>query len=154
MNPKLLFWCWALLNMALIVGCAVRGMRAIRANRVADHRRAMVWAGSFVFVFLAAYVTKVALLGGEDVGAWSIAARVNLYVHEAFVAAMLVGGGIAFALGRKLALTRRVTGSAADPLPDRGVVARHGLAGRIAVICSLFGFATACGIFGGMLTRG
>lgn len=154
MTPKLLFWCWALFNMALIVGFAVRGMRAIRANRVDAHRRAMTWAGGFVLTFLVAYLVKVALLGGEDVGAWSPAARANLYVHEGFVASMLVGGGFAFALGRKLAATRRVTGNAADPLPDRAVVARHGLAGRVAVICALLGFATACGILGGMLTRG
>ncbi len=154
MTPKLLFWCWALVNMALIVGFAVRGMRAVRENRIADHRRAMAWAGSFVVVFLVAYLAKVALLGGEDVAAWSTAARVNLYVHEAFVASMLVGGGFAFAFGRRLATTRRVTGNAADPLPDRSLVARHGRAGRVAVICSLLGFATACGILAGMLTRG
>ncbi|MBM4382750.1 MAG: DUF420 domain-containing protein [Deltaproteobacteria bacterium] len=154
MNPKLLFWCWALANMALVLGLAVRGVLAIRANQIEGHRRSMTWAGFFVVAFLVAYVVKRVTLGGEDLDAWSSAARVNLYVHETFVATMLIAGGFAFALGRKLARTRRVTQNANDPLAPRETISRHRLAGRIAVFAAVFGFLTACGILGGMLVRG
>lgn len=154
MNPKLLFWCWALVNMALVLGLGARGWRAIRANRIDDHRRAMTWAGFWIVAFLVAYVAKVALIGGETVGAWSSGARANLYIHEAFVASMLVAGVTALVLGRRLAKTRRVTQNANDPVAPREALARHRLAGRIALGCAVFGFVTACGILGGMLARG
>jgi len=153
MDSKLIFWCWALANMGLVVGFGVRGMRAIRANRVEQHRRSMVLASFFVVAFLVAYVVKRLVLGGEDLGTWTRAARLNLYVHEALVVTMLLAGGTAFALGRRLAATRRVTQSPGDPLAPRETLARHRLAGRVALTCALLGFATACGILGGMLAR-
>ena len=81
------------------------------------------------------------------------AARVNLYVHETFVASMLIAGCFALALGRKLARTRRVTQSASDPIAPRETISRHRLAGRIALYGAVFGFLTACGILGAMLVR-
>lgn len=153
MDPKLLFWCWSLANMALVVGLGVRGWRAIRANRIQEHRRAMRAAGGFVVAFLVAYLLKRAFLGSEDLSVWSAAARGNLYVHETFVTTMLLAGVAAFALGRRLARTRRVTQDADDPPAPRELTARHRLAGRIALACAALGFATACGILGGMLAR-
>jgi uncharacterized membrane protein YozB (DUF420 family) len=153
MSPKLLFWCWALANMALVLGLGVRGLRAIRANQIDLHRRSMSWAGFWVVAFLGAYVVKRLTLGGEDLAAWTSAARANLYVHETFVAAMLIAGGFAFAQGRKLARTRRVTQNANDPLAPRETISRHRRAGRIALGGALFGFLTACGILGAMLVR-
>jgi uncharacterized membrane protein YozB (DUF420 family) len=153
MSPKLLFWCWALANMALVVGLGARGWRAIRANRIDEHRRAMAWAGIWVVAFLVAYVVKRIALGAEDLSVWPGAARTNLHVHESFVAAMLIAGLVAFTLGRGLAKTRRVTQNPSDPLPPREAISRHRLAGRIALVAALFGFLTACGILGGMLAR-
>jgi uncharacterized membrane protein YozB (DUF420 family) len=153
MDPKLLFWCGALANMALVVGLGARGWRAIRANRIEEHRRSMLWAGSLVIAFLVAYLGKRIILGSEDLSVWSAAARGNLYVHEALVTTMLLAGGTAFLLGRRLARTRRVTRGAADPAAPRELTQRHRLAGRIALICAALGFATACGILGGMLAR-
>jgi len=139
--------------MGLVVGFGVRGIRAIRANRVERHRRSMAWASFFVVAFLVAYLCKRIVLGGEDLGAWTLAARLNLYVHEAFVVTMLLAGATAFVLGRQLASTRRVTQSAGDPPPPPQTLARHRLAGRVALACALLGFVTACGILGGMLAR-
>ena len=153
MDAKLLFWCWALANMGLVVAFCARGWLAIRANRIDEHRRAMSWAGFWVVAFLVGYVAKRWLLGGEDLAVWSHAARTNLYVHETFVAGMLIAGGTAFGLGRRLARTRRVTRAAADPVATPAALSRHRLAGRIALACVAFGFATACGILGGMLAR-
>jgi uncharacterized membrane protein YozB (DUF420 family) len=154
MDVKLLFWCWALANMGLVVACAVRGARAIRRNDVEAHRRAMSWAGRWVVVFLLAYLTKKALLGGEDLRTWSSFARTNLYVHETFVATMLLAGIAAFVLGGRLAKTRRVTKQATDPLAPAQLISRHRLGGRVAIVGALLGFLTACGILAGMLGRG
>ncbi len=153
MDAKLLFWCWALFNMGLVLALCGRGLLAIRANRVAEHRRSMLAACALVGVFLVAYLAKRALLGGESKETWSSAARVNLYVHESFIAGLLIAGGTALALGRRLARTRRVSGAPGDPPATPAMLRRHRLAGRIAFACVALGFATACGILGGMLAR-
>jgi len=153
MDPKIAFWGAALLNMAAIVAFALRGVRAIRRGEIALHRRSMLTAGAGVAAFLAAYVLKVMFLGSEDLGAWSPAHRLNLWVHESFVVAMLLAGGTAFVLARRFGASRRVTGNPDDPPPAPGALQRHRLAGRLAVAASVLGFATACGIFAGMLAR-
>ncbi|MEN8161032.1 MAG: DUF420 domain-containing protein [Myxococcota bacterium] len=153
MEPKLWFWTLALANMAAIVALAARGVRAVRAGDVARHRRSMLLAGGLVVAFLAAYVAKRLVLGGEDLAIWSPVARVNLWVHESFVALMLVAGAGALVLGRRLAATRRVSGRPEDPLPAPAALRRHRRFGWAAVVASGLGFATACGILAGMFTR-
>jgi uncharacterized membrane protein YozB (DUF420 family) len=152
-DPKLWFWTLALLNMAAVVALATRGVRAIRAGEIAKHRRSMTAAGWLVVAFLGSYVVKRVALGPEDLALWSDAARINLWVHESFVAWLLVGGGAALVLGRRLARTRRVTGRAEDPAPSAAQLRRHRRFGWSAVVASALGFATACGILAGMFGR-
>jgi hypothetical protein len=114
----------------------------------------MLLAGGLIVAFLGSYVVKRGLLGGEDLEVWSTAARINLWVHESFVAVMLLAGGAALVLGRRLARTRRVTGRAEDPWPSPAALRRHRRFGWTAVVASLFGLVTACGILAGMFTRG
>lgn len=154
MDPKLWFWTLALLNMGAVVALVARGVRAVRAGDVARHRRSMLLSGGLIVAFLVSYVLKRGLLGGEDLEVWSAAARINLWVHESFVAVMLLAGGAALVLGRRLARTRRVTGRAEDPLPSAAALRRHRRFGWTAVVASLFGLVTACGILAGMFARG
>ena len=65
----------------------------------------------------------------------------------------LFAGSEAFVLGRRLARTRRVTHSDADPRADPAQLRRHRRAGWIAVVSSWLAFAAACGILAGMLIR-
>ena len=153
MDPKLWFWTLALLDMAAVVVLATRGVRAIRAGEIAKHRRSMTAAGWLVVAFLASYVVKRLVLGPENLSVWSEAARVNLWIHESFVAWLLVGGCVALVLGRRLARTRRVTGRAEDPSPSAAQIRRHRRFGWSAVVASVLGFATACGILAGMFAR-
>jgi uncharacterized membrane protein YozB (DUF420 family) len=139
--------------MAVIVFLAVRGVRAIRAGDVARHRRAMTLAGLLVVGFLVSYGVKVAVLGGEDLSVWSFGAKLNLWVHEGFVVTMLLAGGAALVIGRRIARTRRVTGRAEDPAPGVDVLRRHRRLGWLAVACSGLGLVTACGILAGMFGR-
>jgi len=153
LDPKLWFWTLALANMAAVVALAARGVRAIRAGEVARHRRSMTAAGWLVVAFLGSFVAKSFTLGPENLALWSAPARINLWVHESFVALMLVAGGSALVLGRRIARTRRVTGRDADPTPSPAQLRRHRRFGWSAVVASALGFATACGILAGMFAR-
>jgi uncharacterized membrane protein YozB (DUF420 family) len=152
-DPKLWFWTFALANMAAVVALAARGVRAIRAGEIEKHRRSMLAAGWLVVVFLGSYLLKRFALGPEDLAVWSRVARVNLWVHESFVAGMLIAGIGALVLGRRLARTRRVTGQDADPAPSPAALRRHRRFGWSAVVASALGFVTACGILAGMFSR-
>jgi uncharacterized membrane protein YozB (DUF420 family) len=153
LDAKLLYWSLALANMAAVVALAARGVRAVRAGDFAAHRRAMTFAGVLVGAFLGSYVVKRLVLGPEDLDVWSTGARVNLWVHESFVLGMLLAGGAALVLGRRLARTRRVTGRAEDPAASAAALRRHRRFGWLAVVCSAFGLVTACGILAGMFAR-
>lgn len=151
MDPKLAFWCVALVDLGVVVGCAMLGVRAIRRGNVRLHRRCMLTAAALVAAFLAAYLLKVALLGREDRSLWTRLDHTVLYVHESCVAAMLVGGAYAgwrasrfrAHLGRSLSLPSR-------PLPGR---LRHRRAGWVAVVGAALAFATAGGVLAGMFVR-
>ena len=73
MDPKLLYWTGALLNMGVIVGLAAWGVRARRRGAMALHRRNMLAAISLVLLFVVSYLFKLALLGREDLAAWASA---------------------------------------------------------------------------------
>src|SRR5262245_48501008 len=139
--------------MAAVLALATRGVRAIRAGNVTRHRRSMTAAGWLVLAFLASYLLKRFALGPENLALWSGAARVNLWVHESFVATMLIAGAGALVLGRRIARTRRVTARDADPVPPPAQLRRHRRFGWSAVVASALGFATACGILAGMFGR-
>jgi len=149
----LLFWTLALAHMVLLVAVAAWGVRLARRGRYAAHRRAMRAAAGLVGLFLVAYAAKRLLLGPEDLDAWSRPALVNLWVHESFVAVMLLAGGAALFLGRRLGRTRLLSGRAEDPLPDATARRRHRVAGRAAVVAAGAALATAAGILAGMLAR-
>ena len=153
MDAKLLYWSLALANMTLVVGFAARGVRAIRRGDVARHRLSMTIAAWLVLGFLLSYLGKRFWVGAENLSVWSTAALTNLYVHESFVAAMLIAGGAALWRGRQLARTRRVTGSALDPLATAEALRRHRRLGWTAVIAAVLGLLTASGILAGMFAR-
>jgi uncharacterized membrane protein YozB (DUF420 family) len=151
MDPKLAFWCIAFANLGVIVACTVAGVRAVRRGDIRTHRRFMLSSAVLVGCFLLGYALKLLLLGREDRSAWSPLDHTVLYVHESFVAAMLLGGAWAgwrasrfrAHLGRSLTLPSR-------PLPGR---LQHRSAGWIAVVGASLAFATAGGVLAGMFVR-
>jgi len=153
LDPKLWFWTLALANMAAVVALAARGVLAIRAGEVVRHRRSMTAAGWLVVAFLGSYLVKRFALGAENLALWTEVARVNLRVHESFIALMLVAGVSALVMGRRIARTRRVTRRDTDPAPSPAQLRRHRRFGWSAVVAAAFAFATACGILAGMFER-
>lgn len=153
MDAHLAFWTLALALMAVLVAVAARGVRLARRGRYAAHRRAMRTAAALVLLFLVAYAAKRSLLGPEDLDRWSRGALVNLYVHETFVAGMLLAGVAALLLGHRLGRSRLVADHPDAPAPDPETRRRHRRLGWTAVICAAAGLATAAAILAGMITR-
>lgn len=153
MDPKVLFWTWALVNMIAIVALAFAGVRARRAGDIARHRRLMLSGAALVVVFLAAYVAKLAVLGREDMQAWSPYAVWVLRFHETCVLVMLLAGALAVRRGMALARTRNVTGDASDPPASPGAGRGHRGAGKLAVGAALLGVLSAAVVLFDMYQR-
>ena len=153
MDPKLLFWAAALVNLGVLCGIALFGVRYARRGEIARHKRAMKISSLLILAFIGAYVLKVVFLGREDQSTWTLLDVWVLRIHELFVLFMLGGGSVAWIQGRKLSGTRLVTHDPDDSAPDPRVLRTHRLAGRIAVIGSVLAFVMAIGVLGGMFAR-
>lgn len=153
MDPKLLFWAAALVNLAVLCGFALYGVRYARSGEIARHRRAMKIASWLIVAFLLAYVLKVVFLGKEDQSVWTLFDVWVLRIHELFIVFMIGAGTVAWTKARKLVATRLVTHDPNDPLPDPKVVKTHRIAGRTAVISSILALVMAIGVFAGMIAR-
>jgi uncharacterized membrane protein YozB (DUF420 family) len=153
MNPALLFWTTALVNLGTVCGMAILGIRCARRGEIARHRQAMKIASWLVVAFLLSYVLKVMLIGREDMSSWSSVDLWVLRIHELFVMGMLVAGATAWMQSRRLVGTRIVTRDAKDPEPDPKSLRRHKRAGWTAVLAAIGGFAFAVGVLAGMYSR-
>ncbi|MBK7950952.1 MAG: DUF420 domain-containing protein [Deltaproteobacteria bacterium] len=153
MNPGLLFWTAALVNLGVVCLAAIVGVRFAHRGEIARHRRAMKLASWLVVAFLLSYVGKLVLIGREDMSVW---AQVDLWVlrcHELCVLAMLVAGAVAWVQAGRLEGTRIVTRDARDPDADPQAVRLHHRAGWIAVVSGVLGFVLAIGVLVGMYAR-
>ena len=153
MNPGLFFWSAAFVNLAVICGLALLGVRCARRGEISRHRRAMLIASWLVVAFLLSYLIKVVLVGREDMSSWSSLDLWILRGHELFVLLMLIAGSTAWIQSRKLAGTRVVTRDARDPDPLAQVLRVHKRAGWAAVLSALAGFVLAIGVLAGMYSR-
>ncbi len=145
---KVAYWAfaWALLAAAAVSGSL--GWRAIRQEKLERHARLMNQAVILIVLFLVSYPIKLALLGREDLGTWSEAARVMLRSHEAAVAVMLIAGGLARWLARRFGKAGRNLADAS--MSDRS---RHRRLGRAALVMSFVGLGTAAAVLVGMILR-
>lgn len=153
MNPGLVFWTAALVNLGIVCAMAVLGVRCVRRGEIARHRQAMRLAAWLVVAFLLSYVLKVVMIGREDMSRWSSAELWVLRAHELCVVVMLIAGGIAWVQSRKLVPTRSVSRDARDPEADPYVLRSHKRAGWTAVLSAIAGFALAGFVLAGMYAR-
>ena len=152
MDAKLVFWTLALVNLAVMVGCTLVGVRRIRAKDVRGHRRMMLTAASLVVLFLVAYGIKVVTLGHEDKSRWTSLDYTVLYVHETCIAVMLLAGGYA---GYRALRFRRSLPEGDLPPAERRLADRrdHRRAGWAAAVASALAFVTAAGVLVRMYGR-
>lgn len=153
MDAKFGFWCLALLNMSVLFGFIVAGVRQIRRGDVASHKRSMITATCLVGLFLVSYLFKASLLGKEDMSVWSEFHVLNLRIHESFVLLMLLAGGFAIWRASKMAGMRNVTRQREDPVAPDAMVRWHTRAGWTAVVSAALGLATAAIVLAGMFAR-
>lgn len=153
MDPKLIFWTLALVDLAAIAALALMGVRFARRGEIARHRRAMRISTGLVIAFLGAYLLKLRFLGREDMSVWSAVDVWVLRIHELFVLLMLVAGAIAWSQARRLARTRIVTHDPDDPAPESSTLRLHRLAGRAAVVGAVLAFLLATAVLFGMYAR-
>lgn len=153
MDPKLLFWTGALVNMVVIVVLAFAGVRARRRGDIPLHRRLMLSCAGLVGFFLSSYVLKLAFLGREDLSLWSPYAVWVLRFHETCILLMLLAGFLAARRGMALAGTRNVTHDPADPVAAPERARGHRGAGRLAVAAAVFGVLSAAVVLFDMYQR-
>lgn len=146
MDPKLLYWTGAFVNMVVVVALAAAGVASVKRGDVARHRRLMLAASALVGAFVVSYGLKLVLLGREAVSTWSPAAVWTLRIHELCVFTMLAGG----LLAGRLAFRMRAAPLAAEHAATRG---QHRVFGRVAVIAAGAGVATAGLVLAGMYGR-
>jgi uncharacterized membrane protein YozB (DUF420 family) len=153
MDPKLVYWSAALVDLGAVVTCALVGWRRARRRDFQAHRRAMLSACWLVVAFLVSYVAKVALLGREQLELWEARYVRALHVHESFVLLMLLCGIGALVQARRLGLPRAPGSAPIEPARlARGVRLHRGL-GRVGVVASALAFATAAYVLSGMYGR-
>ncbi len=145
MSLNLWYWSGALINLGVATGCAFLGWREIRRGRREIHRKWMNAAVILVLAFLVSYPLKLIFLGKEDLLLWSHMDVTILRIHETFVLLMVLSGGAARWLARRL----RVGGSQVSS-QWKGW---HRWCGRMALGCSAGGLLTAALILLGMVRR-
>jgi len=153
MDAKVIYWTVALLNMALLGGFALSGVLQARRGEYSRHRRSMLIAIVLVAGFVLSYGLKLAVLGREDLSVWNPLFVNTLRFHETCILTMVISGGLALRRGHGLARTRLVSDAADAPEADPAAMARHRLAGRIALWAAGFGFASAAIVLAGMYAR-
>jgi uncharacterized membrane protein YozB (DUF420 family) len=153
MDPKLVYWTAALVDLGAVVGFALRGWRLARRRDFQAHRRSMLIACGLVAAFLVSYLLKVALLGREQLALWDARHVRALHVHESFVMLMLVCGVGALIQARRLGLPRGPGSPALEPARlARGLRLHRGL-GRAGIAAAAGAFLTASYVLWGMYER-
>ncbi len=153
MDAKIVFWTLAFVDISIVLGFAIAGVRQIRRGDVARHRRSMITAGLLVVVFLASYLLKVAFLGPEDMDLWSARSQIVLYVHETGIALMLLAGAVAGSQAWRMRGTRVVTRELGDPPAALSARRWHRRAGWAALAGASLAAAMAVGVLAGMYGR-
>ena len=146
MTANLMYWLFAyvLTLVAFLIG--LNGVSHIRRGDWQAHRKRMVASCNLILFFVASYVVKVLVLGREDKSDWSTFYLVVLYIHESFIACMLIFGVLARIRAAKLQL-KTPDGS------DAIVRKKHGNAGKMCLLFCALGILTATVVVFGMFER-
>lgn len=154
-DPKVLYWTGAWLNMAVIVTLARIAIGRVRRGEVLGHRHLMLVVCTLVVAFLVSYAIKLGVLGREELETWHLAYVLVLRFHEACIAAMVLGGATALHLAHQLRLRIRRDGSEGtyppDQIPRR--LQLHQRAGKTAFWSCVLGLLSSGVVLFGMWQR-
>ena len=153
MDPRLVYWTFALLDLAAVVGFAAAGVAALRRGDVPRHRRRMLTAAALVGLFVLSYLAKLALLGREDLASWGATSIHVLRIHELCVFTMLIAGAVAGSRAMRLRHTRNATRDPKDPPAPATLVRWHRGAGWTAVCAAALALGFALLVLTGMYRR-
>jgi uncharacterized membrane protein YozB (DUF420 family) len=151
LDPKVVYWTGALVNMVAALGIAAFGVSRIRRAETPRHARAMKIAVTLVLLFVLSYAVKLRVLGREALELWEPRFVHVLRFHETCIAVMVLAGGMAL----YLATTRRLADTPApDQLAQRARVARiHRACGWTALVACGLGVVSAGYVLYGMYLR-
>ena len=130
-------------STCVIAGLAIHGSAARGAARPPATRARCGARRPSSALFLVSYVLKLAFLGREALSTWSAVSVNVLRFHELCVLAMLLAGGTALFLGRRLAPSGASRARPATRRRPPRSLRRHRLAGRTALVGAILGAATA-----------
>ena len=153
MEPKVLYWTGAFINLGFVVGIALFGLAQLKAGRPARHRKMMITSACLVVGFLLSYGVKLFVLGREDLSVWSSAAIWTLRFHETCILIMIVAGCLGFNWGRQLHSTRNFTLVATDEFAPEGLGTKHKRAGIAALGGAVLGLLSSGFVLAGMYSR-
>ena len=153
MDAKVVYWTGAFINFGLITALAIRGVRQVRRGDLVRHRRSMLMCVALVGAFLVSYGVKLAVLGRENLAAWSGLDRGILRFHEACVLVMLIAGAVAITRVRRLWGTRSLSPGLVESAPLAPTLRRHRRAGWTGVGAAALGLVTAAMVLFGMYAR-
>ncbi|HEY8155727.1 MAG TPA: DUF420 domain-containing protein [Myxococcota bacterium] len=153
MDPRLVYWTFALLDLAAVALFAAAGVAALRRGDVARHRRRMLTAAALVGFFVLSYVAKLALIGREDLESWGSTSIWVLRIHELWIFLMLAAGAVAGSRALRLRHTRNVTRDPKHPPAPAELVRWHRRAGWTAVCAAGFALGFALLVLLGMYRR-
>lgn len=147
---NLMFWVYAYILTLSAIIFAIRGWRSVKNKDYATHQSMMGVAINLILFFVVSYVVKVLVLGREDRTNWSNFYLYTLYIHETFIALMLVTG----AWARRLAYLFKAS-IGADQLSEvqQAQRKRHAQLGKACILSALCGLFTATIILVGMASR-
>lgn len=151
-SANLIFWLYAYALTLCALFLAFRAVKKVRRGDYAGHAKQMDYAITLILVFVASYVLKVIILGREPKTNWELPHFIVLYIHEAFIACMLVSGTIARVLAAKFkaSLFSNGTPTALDKTRRK----KHRLAGKICLLATSMAILTATFILHTMYTLG
>ncbi|MFP5287694.1 MAG: DUF420 domain-containing protein [Thermoanaerobaculia bacterium] len=154
MDPRLIYWSFALLVLLLMVAAALLGWWSARRKDVRRHRLFMNTSVVLCLFFLVSYVWKVFWLGKEDLSVWSRSDLLVLRIHELLVGTMLVLGGGGRLIAGRFSRWILPSGHLSSAGEDRRKALRlHRRMGRIAILISAAALITAALILAGMYQR-
>lgn len=151
-TPNLLFWGYAYALTLVALAIALQAVGLARKGHLAAHGKRMDIAILLILIFVASYVLKVIFLGREEKQNWETFHFVVLYIHESFIALMLIGGTVARVLASKF--KQSVYGNQTPTALDLKRRGTHRFFGKLCLVSTGMALVTASFILYTLYTVG